>query len=246
MISFLLALQFLTILPVRIRKVSSSRLAWAPLYFPLVGFFLGALLAGINSLLFSLNFPQLSTDIVLVIALAMITGGIHLDGLADTADAFLSGKPKEEMLAIMRDPHIGTMGVLSMTSVLLLKISLLLALPASLKIASLLLMCVLSRWSLVLSMFLFPYARSNGKARVFIEGMNAKIFIISTVIACLLGFLTWQMRGLLVMAVVCAVVFLLGRFILRRIGGITGDTLGAVNELAEVAVLCVVIILGGG
>jgi adenosylcobinamide-GDP ribazoletransferase len=246
MISFLLAFQFLTILPIRIKEAPASKLARAPLYFPLIGFFLGAMLVWINSIMSLFNFPQLSADIILVITLAAITGGIHLDGLADTADAFLSGKSREEMLMIMRDPHIGTMGVLSMTSVLLLKISLLLAMPASLKAASLLLMCVLSRWSLVLSMFLFPYARSNGKARVFIEGMNAKIFIISTVIACLLGFLTWQMRGLLVMAVVCAVVFLLGRFILRRIGGITGDTLGAVNELAEVAVLCVVIILGGG
>ncbi|MFA5403215.1 MAG: adenosylcobinamide-GDP ribazoletransferase, partial [Candidatus Omnitrophota bacterium] len=110
--SFLLALQFLTVIPLKIKGVTEEKLARATLYFPLVGLLIGLVLFQINLGLFILNFPSFTISIILIVFLAGLTGGLHLDGLSDSADAFLSGRSKEEMLNIMRDPHSGVMGVL--------------------------------------------------------------------------------------------------------------------------------------
>jgi adenosylcobinamide-GDP ribazoletransferase len=240
MSSFLLAFQFLTIVPLNIKEAGEKRLAGAVVYFPFVGLLIGLALAGVNALLSALNFPPLAANMILVVVLAGITGGMHLDGLADTADAFLSAKPKEEMLAIMRDPHIGVMGVLGLISVMLLKVGFLTALGAPAKTAGLLLACVLSRWSAVLAMFLFPYARQEGKAKVFIQGMDLSIFLCACAMAALFSFIVWGFKGLLALTIIAGFTCISGRFIGRRIGGITGDTLGAVIELSEILVLCTV------
>ncbi len=240
--SLLLAFQFLTIIPLRIKEVSEKNLAAAMIYFPFVGLILGAWLTLINMLLGILHLPALAISIILVVALIAMTGGMHLDGLADTADAFLSGKPKEEMLKIMRDSHIGVMGVLSLVSVILLKVGLFYSVGTSLKVSALILMCILSRWSAVWMMFLFPYARQEGKARVFMEGMNAKIFILSTITAVFLAFLSWRIKGVLALLIIAGCTYLWGKIISRKINGITGDTIGAGIELSEIIILFVVCI----
>ena len=124
--SFILALQFLTTIPFRTKKpASNDRLPQATIYFPLVGLLLGLILVAVNSLLSYFGFKELFINSALVALLIVFTGGLHLDGLADTFDALLSRKRKAEMLEIMRDSHIGTMGVLSLIVVILFKISLL-------------------------------------------------------------------------------------------------------------------------
>jgi adenosylcobinamide-GDP ribazoletransferase len=243
MSSFLLAFQFLTIVPLKVKDISKRRIVGSLVYFPLVGLFLGGLLLGTNEALTIFSFSPLALNTILVIVLAIITGGIHLDGLCDTADAFLSGKPKDEMLAIMRDPHIGVMGVLSLISVILLKIGLLSSLSPAVKTNALLLMCILSRWSVVLAMFLFSYAREEGKAKIFIQGINLKIFILSSILALSCAFAIWQTKGLLTLLVISGCVYLGSKFISRKLGGITGDTLGATIELAEIIVLFTVCIV---
>jgi adenosylcobinamide-GDP ribazoletransferase len=241
--NLLLALQFLTVIPVKIKNIDESKIPEALIYFPFVGLFLGLILLGINNLLSILSFEPFLINIILVILLISLTGGIHLDGLADTADAFLSRKHKEEMLKIMQDSHIGVMGVLSLISVLLLKIAFLSSVSISLKTISLLLMCILSRWALVFAMYLFPYARQQGKAKIFIQGMNLKIFFLATVITLVCTLLIWQLKGLLVIVIITMSTYIIGKFITHRIGGITGDTLGAINELTEVIILFSVCIL---
>lgn len=240
--SFLLALQFLTIVPLKIKEVSGKKIADAIIYFPFVGLLIGLALSGINALLSVLNFSPLAANIILVVALAGITGGMHLDGLSDTADAFLSGRPKDEMLAIMRDPHIGVMGVLSIISIMLLKIGLLTAAAQPLKTTALLLACVLSRWSSVLAMFLFPYARKDGKAKVFIQGMDLRIFAFSLFTVFIFAFTIWRSKGLFALLIAAGCAYLGGGFSHRKIGGITGDTLGATIELTEIITLFAVCI----
>ncbi len=237
---FLSALQFLTIIPVRIKDMDEHKLSRSMVYFPVVGLLLGLVLLGINSLFLNLNFAELPTDIILVISLAILTGGIHLDGLADTADAFLSRKNKEDMLTIMRDSHIGVMGVLALISVILLKISFLYSISIYSKIAALFLMCILSRWSMVFAIFLFPYARKEGKAKIFIQGINFKIFILATIITFACVFLLLRTAGVLVFIIVSIFTYLAGKFISSKIGGITGDTLGALCEINEVLILLTV------
>lgn len=240
--SFLLALQFLTVIPVKIKEMSSGKLAGAMMYFPFVGLLIGWILLLASYCFGAVGLPSLTANIILVVVLIIITGGMHLDGLSDTADAFLSGKPKDKMLEIMRDPHVGVMGVLSVICVILLKIGLLAMLGPQAKITGLLLMCLLSRWSAMLAMFLFPYARKDGKAKAFIQGMTPGIFILSLISVSVFSFAIWQFRGLAVLLIVTGSVYLFGRLCERKIGGITGDTLGAGIELAEIVTLSVVCI----
>jgi len=241
---FLLALQFLTIIPIGTRlSIDKNKLHQATVYFPLVGLLLGLILAGVNNLLLLIQLEQFLTNTILVILLIILTGGLHLDGLADTFDAFLSRKNKSEMLKIMRDSRIGVMGVLSLISIILIKLSLFCSLDLSVKNISLILMCMLSRYSLVFSMFSFPYAREEGKAKTFIEKMNFKIFSLATIITLFCVIILWQLKGLFPFILVVIFVFLTGKFISKKIGGITGDTLGAINELVEVFVLLNILIL---
>lgn len=237
--SFLLALQFLTVIPVRsnagINKATT-------LYFPVIGLFLGMILAGVNYLLSFTTLEQFSASVVLVILLIILTGGLHLDGLADTFDALLSRKNKSEMLRIMRDPHIGTMGVLGLIGVVLLKISFLASLDFSSKNTALILMCLFSRYAMVLEIFLFPYARDEGKAKIFFEGMNFKIFFWATLISLICAIVILKSKGLIIFILTGVFAFLIGKFIVKKIGGVSGDTLGATNELVEIFVLGSVLI----
>ena len=244
MMGLLFALQFLTVIPIRIRSINEKIISRSLFYFPLVGLLLGLILAGINNLFLFLHFEELSIDIILVVSLITLTGGLHLDGLADILDAFLSRKSKEEMLEVMRDSHIGVMGVLGLVSVILLKISLLYSITATGKITALLLMCVLSRWSLVLAMFLFPYARPEGKAGIFMQQINFKIFIFSTFIAAVFSLVIWQFKGFMIMLMAGFAAYFMSRLINSRIKGITGDALGAIDELVEIFILSGICFMG--
>ncbi len=240
---FLLALQFLTTIPVKFRTVQEKEMQESAIYFPLVGLFLGLILVVTDYLLSFINFTLILVSVILIILLIILTGGLHLDGLADTFDAFLSRKNKEETLRIMQDSHIGTMGGLAIISIILLKIALLYSIGVLLRPLALVLMCILSRWSLVLAMFLFNYARQEGKAKVFIQGMNLKIFILATIIALVSALVIWKIKGLMIMIIVALVTYLTGKVISNKIGGITGDILGAMNEIAEVVILLSIYIL---
>ena len=149
MTSLLLAIQFLTVIPLKIRDVNERKLADALIYFPLAGLLIGLILAGLSTALFSLHFYEFTVAVVLVVALAAITGGMHLDGLSDTFDALAGGKDKEKRLEIMRDSHAGAMGVISIVCVLLLKAALIFSLRPQDYLPALILMCILSRWSMV-------------------------------------------------------------------------------------------------
>lgn len=243
--SFLLALQFLTVIPVKIKDMDEAGLSRAMAYFPLVGLLLGLVLAGINNILLFLGFGQFICSIILVICLASLTGGLHLDGLSDTVDAFSSNKNKEETLKIMRDSHIGTMGALSLISIILLKIAFLFSITASFKAVALVLMCVLSRWALVFASVSFPYARGEGKAKPFIQGANLNIFILATVVGLVCAILAWGLKGLLVFGIITMSVYLINKFINHKLGGITGDTLGATSEIVEVITLFSICLLQG-
>lgn len=240
--SLLAAIQFLTITPLKSQD-SDKHLPSAMAWFPVVGLLLGLTLTGLSLILGTLNLNGLLVNTVLVVTLIIMTGGLHLDGLADTSDAILSGKSREDMLVIMRDPHIGTMGVLSLISMLLLKISLLSSIDAPWKIPALILMCVFSRWAMSLLILLFPYARQEGKAMIFIEGKSLRNFAIATAITSAIAVITMSLNGLAIFAIAALSAYVIGRTISAKLGGVTGDVLGATNELVEVVILISVCIL---
>lgn len=241
--SILFSLQFLTVLPIRFKKVDKEMAADSLIFFPLSGAVIGLLLILLFNALFICNFSFLTIDIIVIIALVILTGGIHLDGLSDTFDAFFSAKKKEEILLLMRDPHAGVMGTLAVISVLLLKIGLLYSADFRSSGISLFLMCVLSRWAIVLLMCFFPYARKEGKAKEFIEGAKFNKFVLSTFLCIVLVFVFSKTTGLIIMAFIGLVTYFFGKFSQNKIGGITGDIIGATNEINEVLVLLSINIL---
>lgn len=239
---FFKALQFLTIL--RCQKDTTGRgLDYSTIYFPLIGAFLGIILIGLNNLLFIL-FPEPLLSLILVTTLAILTGALHLDGLADTFDAALAGaKFKEERLAIMRDSHKGTFGVLILIVVILFKISLLSSVPLSFKDTGLFFMTFFSRYSIVLAISFFPYARQEGKAKIFFENRSYKNLFISTLIVLIILGLTFKWLNIVIYFLVIIFTLIMGEVTKRLFGGLTGDTLGAICELNEVVVLLSTFIL---
>lgn len=231
------AIRFLTIIPIGKRQDKASGLAASLIYFPVVGLFLGLVLAICSNFFTAFGLGEIPSAAIVIILLVILTGGLHLDGLADTADALLSGRKKDEILKIMRDPHIGTMGVLAIVTVILLKIALLSSISLPFKGTSLALMCVAGRWSLVFSLFAFNYTRTEGKAKAFSDGIDVKKLVIATIIALGLSVFLGGMAGLIVVAITSVAAYAIGRSVSRKTGGITGDALGAINELSETLVL---------
>lgn len=237
MINFLFAVQFLTIIPLNIKKYSEEHLASSAAYFPLAGLAIGLILAGFYKALTLAQLPGLSCDIIAVLLLAGITGGMHLDGLSDTADAFFIRKDRERMLAIMREPSVGALGSLSITGALLLKIALLFSLTGTLKLPGLIGLCVAARWSAVFQMYTFDYAREKGKAAAFMNERKPQVLVIATILAAAILFAILKLPGIVLLSFICLVSFLQGRFCQKLLGGITGDTIGAGIEIGEVTAL---------
>jgi adenosylcobinamide-GDP ribazoletransferase len=231
------AVSLLTRVPVGSRvHIGESDVARSLAWLPLVGTALGGALAlGARALEGRLDDGP--TAVLLVAAWALATGAIHLDGLADSADA-LGGSDRERRLAIMRDAQIGSFGALALVLVVALKISLvaavlvrghdlwLIAVPAVGRLAA-------SGLSAAL-----PYAREHGTGAALVGGgWRVERLAVALATALVVAVACARLRGLLAVAAAALVALAVGRLALRRIGGITGDVLGAAIELAECAAL---------
>ncbi|MFG3692875.1 adenosylcobinamide-GDP ribazoletransferase [Stutzerimonas stutzeri] len=240
--SFLIALQFLTSLPVRLDRMPEPQaVGRSLLYYPLVGLLLGAMLWLVGAVFENASVPLLAA--LLLTVWVALTGGLHLDGLADSADAWLGGfGDRERTLTIMKDPRSGPLAVVVLVLLLLLKFVALWTLLAADQRLALLLAPLLGR-SALLGLFLTtPYVRPGGLGQVLAEQMprnTSRIVLGGVVLVCLaLGSSGW-----LALAATVGVGWLSRRAMCRRIGGTTGDTAGALLELVECAVL-VVLALG--
>lgn len=230
------ALQFLTIVPIRSAYTEDEIGRSAP-WFPVVGVFIGAT-AAVCTLSVAYVFPPLVAAGMAIVLLGAASGGLHLDGLADSADGLLSARPRERALEIMRDSRIGTMGALALIAVLGLKYAALFSLPAEWGWRALLLAPVAGRAMLVVGLARQPYARpEGGLAGVFLrhrrpsQGIWAGLFTMAAALAL------FGAAGLLVGFAPWVVTLVFNAYCRRRLGGITGDTLGAACELAELVVL---------
>ncbi len=232
------ALQFLTIIPIRL-KVSANALRRSIAYFPLVGLLIGGILYGLDRLL-ALAFPTSLINIFLIIALVVITRALHLDGFIDTCDGLAGGNSPEKRLAIMRDSRVGGFGVVGGCCLILLQYVALTVIPDEHRMAALLLMPTLARWTMVCAVYAHPYAREQGMGSIFHEGSNLPWLAIATAISLAAATALMKLEGLAVMAAVLLIALLAGYFLSRRLGGLTGDTYGAINEVVEVSVLILI------
>lgn len=251
----ILASQFLTIVPVKdMGKVSPEEMGKTTSAFPLIGFGEGVLLAFFASV-FMRFFPAELTSALLVTVLVIMNGGLHLDGLSDTFDALASGGDREKKLSIMKDSTVGPMGVISIVMVLLLKYTLLSALffhaPAPAYYATVVAMPVLSRWVMVTAAFQGKAARNDGLGQLFIEHTGGIQFSAATAAAVLLtgvvctGVIQFQLYVfylMFAMPILYGFSFLSVLFFNRVFGGITGDSFGALNEIAVLIFLIMTVI----
>ena len=282
MTPFFIALQFLTRLKiVNQTEWSVEDFGKSVVAFPYVGLIIGLILALLYGIL-SPFIPLVPLMLILVIAEFLITGGLHADGLMDTSDGLFSGRERDRKLEIMKDSRIGSFGVVAFVFVTLLKWQLLTVIPTAEFIPmALIMMPLMSRWSLVLSIRSYPYAREQGMGAAFANlaprhvityntlstfFMPIVILIIGTILYTLLygvysifsiadvgyvvglGVLVYATLGIFQINIVSMIITyiinrILNHYIVKQLGGTTGDTYGFVVEVTEVLLLLIYIII---
>lgn len=241
---FLVALQFLTRIPVSATIAPNTRASGRSiLYYPLVGLILGLVLAGLNTLLVDTS-ATLRAALVLA-AWVLLTGALHLDGLADSADAWVGGiGSRQRTLAIMKDPYCGPAAVVTLVVVLLIKFAALHSLDPGRWLA-LVLIPMLSR-ALVPALFLTtPYVRRNGVGSAIAEQLPRTAAATVTVLTAAATLLVAGVTGLWLLLTLIGTFILLRAVMLQRLGGTTGDTAGAAIELSEIALLVMLALTPG-
>lgn len=282
MTPFFIALQFLTRLKiVNQTEWSVEDFGKSVVAFPYVGLIIGLILALLYGIL-SPFIPLVPLMLILVIAEFLITGGLHADGLMDTSDGLFSGRERDRKLEIMKDSRIGSFGVVAFVFVTLLKWQLLTAIPTAEFIPmALIMMPLMSRWSLVLSIRSYPYAREQGMGAAFANlapnhvityntlstfFMPIVILLIGVILYTLLygvysifsiadvgyvvglGVLVYATLGIFQINIVSMIITyiinrILNHYIVKQLGGTTGDTYGFVVEVTEVLLLLIYIII---
>lgn len=237
--SFLIALQFLTRIPVaRHLNTNDAALGHSVLYYPLVGFLIGTVLSALSLLLSAV--PDTVTAAIVLSAWVWLTGGLHLDGLADCADATVGGMgDRQRSLQIMKDPAAGPVAVTVLLLVLLLKWVCLVELIQQGNLIVLMLVPLLGRCAILLLMLSTPYVSSKGLAEKIVENLpfaDARwVIVVSLVFAGLMiGWANVLFAGILLLWV--------RNMALLRLGGVTGDVYGAAVELVETGALLAVVL----
>lgn len=241
---FWTAWQFLTIFPGPSIKDEKGRGLGSSLpWFPIIGLILGGILLGIDQL-FDLFLPLFLNSALILVTLVILTGALHLDGFMDTCDGFAVKTSATDRLKVMADSRVGGFGVAGACCLILLKFAAIISLPEDLRAVGLLLMPVLARWSVAYAILAFPSARKGGLGDFFKENTGWIMLPIVTIITVgiAVGLLSWI--GLVLMAGIWIVTFLIAKGLSTLLGGLTGDTYGAIIELLEVAILIAIVIIG--
>ena len=239
---FFTALQFFTRLPIpRWVGYQPEWLQQSSRYFPLVG----VVVAGICAALYMVASTLLPSHVAVLLSMAAgiyVTGAFHEDGFADMCDGFGGGLTRARVLEIMKDSRIGAYGAIGIVCLLAVKGVALASLPPAVLVAALFVAHPLSRLAAVSLIWTMDYARDEGKSKPMAQAMSSSEFVIAAVCAllpavvcALLGVIDWSALVLAVLAATASAWFL-GRKCQRRLQGYTGDCLGAVQQVAEVAI----------
>jgi adenosylcobinamide-GDP ribazoletransferase len=244
--SFVFAWQFLTAIPISRshHAPTADELATSMAWYPTVGLMIGGLLALADIGLRHVLAPDV-VNVLLIVLLVLLTRGLHQDGLSDTLDGLAGGRTAAARLPIMRDPRIGAIGATGLFLSLLLRYAGLLALPQSLRIPVLICMPALGRWAMVSVAWSSSYARSEGGlAASFLAHLSFQQVLLSSVVMG--GALTAGLglvAALATLSIGVGLVCLVREGCRRWFGGVTGDLLGATNELMEIVFLLMIPIL---
>ncbi len=239
----LLAFGFLTVVPVPVGgSVREDELAGAMAWFPLVGLFLGAAAAALYAVT-GLVSDSLVRDFLPLAFLVLVTGNLHGDGLMDSADGLLSGRPIDRTLEIMKDSRVGSHGVTAGFLSLLAKIVFLRALAPGPALTALVLAPVIGRWSQVHAAANCPYVRPRGTG-VFTTHLGRREVITASALTLAASLVTLGWSGIVLVGSAFLGTNAAERYLKKKLGGVTGDTLGALNECVEILVFAVILALG--
>jgi adenosylcobinamide-GDP ribazoletransferase len=258
--NFITALQFLTTITVNKKhEIGEGDLAKSMSHFPLIGFLLGFLLINVDKVCDLLVLPPVIGNFILVMLLVVMTRALHVDGLADTLDGLMGGTSRNTRLAIMKDSRIGTAGVLGIIFALLMKYICLnniynpINLMASEKAEALFVAPMLARWSQTIVVFKGNYGRDNGMGKAFVGHLRASSFTYASMTAIgLSAFVVIRTELKTLVLFFCLIIgvvlftLLAKRYLIGKLGGVTGDAIGAVNELNEVLVLLLFVVFSSG
>jgi len=252
-----LAIRFLTIFPITSFPLSNNSnqdeealtvtedFANSMAFFPLVGMLIGVLLVVLRRIFYYLPISPLIGDTLVLIVWIWLSGGLHLDGFADSVDGFLGGHNKEEILNIMKDSATGAKGVVALVSLILLKFVLLVEMPLLLKDAALFFTPAIGRWSMVMVAFLGKPARlKNSMGKLFMDYVGWREVIFASLTMAVVGILLFKLYFLPLVIIGTGILLLILKYCQKKISGISGDILGAINEIVEVFILLSVCILG--
>jgi adenosylcobinamide-GDP ribazoletransferase len=231
---YLIALQFLTIIPIPFPLRYEERdLGRSMALFPLIGLTLGAILVGADYI-FTPWLPRGVTDLLLVVILSGVTGCLHLDGLADVCDGLAARGDRERFLSVMKDSRIGAVGVVGLVLGLLLKYQALLNIPVQYKREALLFFPLAARCSQVLMTVGARRVRREGLGALFIEGAGILQLVSASVITLGCAWLLVGVYGLIVIATLWLITLGMRQYSHRRLGGINGDIIGFASEMNEI------------
>ena len=238
---FLLALQFLTRLPApNLTDITDREIGLSQYYYPLVGLIIGLILL-LSAHFISLPSSGLEAALLLTIWV-LITGALHIDGLADCADAWVGGYgDKDKTLAIMKDPQSGPVAVTLVACVLLIKFTALEVIIENEAWSVLILSTVISRSLLPVLFHTTPYVRTSGLGSALNKHQSISYNILIQTLSLLLSFILIGISAVIVIAVIFALFYLIRYLSIKRIGGITGDVAGALVELSEIAIMLTVL-----
>jgi len=228
-------ISFLTIIPAGKNRTITEQSAE---YFPVVGFLMGIILVLFNFLFDLAGIPLPAKSGLLIIILIILNGGLHIDGFIDTMDGLSGSTEKKRILEIMKDSRIGAKGALAICCLLLLKYSLMVSIKSAVLPSLLLAGLTMSYWSIIFSArYSGQYPRETGFGKIFINKITKKQFIISCVITVLVSYALLGFYGLGILLLVAGATHLATRYINKLIGGMTGDTFGALIEIMQVVIL---------
>jgi len=241
--AFLLVIQLFTKIPVqREIRFDADRFRKGILFFPVVGLVIGVLQAGVAAAAYMIFGKEISVLLSMTFVI-LLTGALHLDGLADTMDGILSARKREQMLLIMKDSRIGTHGVLALIISLFLKYSFLMEVSEDMLLPVLVTLPVAGRTAMAVILWRSKYARKEGLGNLFIGKTLPKDSIYAGLTGAILVYLFTGVWGVFSLVIGLIVSLLFKRHLNALLGGLTGDTLGAVNELSELVYLPFIILL---
>lgn len=234
MSNFILMIQFFTRIPIPISvDVKEDSFVKGIAYYSLVGSIIG----GFNLLVYyllSLVFSSTVSIIAVIISNTLLTGAFHLDGLADTCDGIYSARPKDRMLEIMKDSRVGTNGVIAIVFDFMLRYAFLSSISSEYIMLAILLAPIASKMHVGFLAYITKYARKQGLAGLFMD----KITLLPTLINIVIGFVFFAVFlggiGIILLLSYTVVTLLYKVYIYKKIDGMTGDTLGAANEVIEI------------